>query len=990
MRLRTSAFLWLWALRYVSALEESEAGVVDWHKELVGVPLTDSLKTLPAFIRSDPTSPTKKTGMAVATKSNVLAVLNPGSTGNIVWRRQFDPSEGRILQYKTHRDALVSISGPGGSHVRLFESFTGNLLWERQLHSPALGRLLEPANLGVDVVFWPDLSDIDAYVLTNGNTISRLEGRSGKTVWSWNTDDISTLLSRVVLSPSSIHAIGLSKTDSYALTVTTLDRQTGALLSQSQIPSRITRGMRDVFVLKTRDTKAPAIAWFEKETGTLYSAVLGGDIISPEMASTKIKFAKVHNVQLEEYGLFVAETKDDLPYVFGMHSTGLKQEWDFDDSAVSRSETPSLFSGSVDREGNPYIARVFWVADATASWPIFIHMLLTVPREKASALARLFLLIRRSMVLFCIALSTLLCRTPHSYSIQHRMLLTTSTGAVQLWQLQDLQWTRDEALAEIKVAALVDLPERKIAEEIAVSEHRGFAERLIFHLVAAQNLPQYIAQFTKRFATGSYSSLTSGTSSSLERDPFGFRKILVVATSYGTLLGIDTAQGTVVWRKIIGVSSTGPADVTPFKLFVTKSALEGPDPEVVLVAEKKLRAKKTKTSVVFHFEALTGRWVAGGPSGVQVSGTEVAEAFLLPGESNVIGIVSTDGKVHIYPDTRPTIEPTSQLYFTRAIGSELRGFSVDSGLSALAVETWKKAFTTPATFPNTISSHLEVIHRPISPIASYGKVLGDRTTLYKYLNPNAAAVLAPDCAVRVVDLVSGAIVFDSGALPAPCEPPKVAFTENWIVYAHEVAGNATDKGTKVVSVELYEGERNDDKTNSIETSSFSERSARLHAIQQSFLFPYPVVALGTTATKFGISTKGLLLATSKNQIYHLHRRVLDPRRPLQKPTAQDQEEMLFQYEPVLPPDTRRIVTHKNPVLGTKHLVAAPTLLESTSCVLAYGLDLFHTRVTPSGTFDLLGAGFNKIQLLLTIVGLSVAIVVVRPLVSRKQQHTQWY
>jgi hypothetical protein len=108
---------------------------------------------------------------------------------------------------------------------------------------------------------------------------------------------------------------------------------------------------------------------------------------------------------------------------------------------------------------------------------------------------------------------------------------------------------------------------------------------------------------------------------------------------------------------------------------------------------------------------------------------------------------------------------------------------------------------------------VEIIHRPVSPVASYGKVLGDRTTLYKYLNPNVAAVLAPDCAVRVVDLVSGSIVFDSGALPAPCVAPKVAFVENWLVYAHEVGGNSTDKGTKVVSVELYEGVGKDDKTN---------------------------------------------------------------------------------------------------------------------------------------------------------------------------------
>ncbi|CAE6440300.1 unnamed protein product [Rhizoctonia solani] len=425
-------------------------------------------------------------------------------------------------------------------------------------------------------------------------------------------------------------------------------------------------------------------------------------------------------------------------------------------------------------------------------------------------------------------------------------------------------------------------------------------------------------------------------------------------------------------------------------MFVTKSALEGPDPEVVLVAEKKLRGRKTKTSVVFHFRALTGRWVSGNASGIEVSETEVAEAFVLPGQSNVVGIVSADGKAHVYPNSRPSIDGASQLYFTRAIGSELRGFTLDSRLSNPAVETWKKAFTTPATFPDTAASRVEIIHRPVSPVASYGKVLGDRTTLYKYLNPNVAAVLAPDCAVRVVDLVSGSIVFDSGALPAPCVAPKVAFVENWLVYAHEVGGNSTDKGTKVVSVELYEGAGKDDKTNSVESSSFSEKSIKVHAIQQSFLFPYPIVALGTTSTKFGISSKGLLLATSKSQIYHLHRRVLDPRRPLQKPTAQDQEEMLFQYEPVLPPDTRRIVTHKNQVLGTTHIIAASTLLESTSCVLAYGLDLFHTRVTPSGTFDLLGAGFNKLQLLLTIVGLSVAIVVVRPLVARKQLHAVWY
>lgn len=136
-----------------------------------------------------------------------------------------------------------------------------------------------------------------------------------------------------MLSEKSVYAIGLIKTDSYALEVFVLDRETGSLVSQSQIPSRITRGMRDVFVLSTRDTHAPALAWFEKPTGELHHLVLNSAaLFSPKTLSTNITFARVHDVQLEKQGLFVAETKDSLPYVYGSYESGLVQEWDFDDS----------------------------------------------------------------------------------------------------------------------------------------------------------------------------------------------------------------------------------------------------------------------------------------------------------------------------------------------------------------------------------------------------------------------------------------------------------------------------------------------------------------------------------------------------------------------------------------------------------------------------------------------------------------------------------
>ena len=44
------------------------------------------------------------------------------------------------------------------------------------------------------------------------------------------------------------------------------------------------------------------------------------------------------------------------------------------------------------------------------------------------------------------------------------------------------------------------------------------------------------------------------------------------------------------------------------------------------------------------------------------------------------------------------------------------------------------------------------------------------------------------------------------------------------------------------------------------------------------------------------------------------------------------------------------------VANLRGIVTAPTLLESTSLVFAYGVDLFFSRVTPSKDFDLLSEG----------------------------------
>jgi len=57
--------------------------------------------------------------------------------------------------------------------------------------------------------------------------------------------------------------------------------------------------------------------------------------------------------------------------------------------------------------------------------------------------------------------------------------------------------------------------------------------------------------------------------------------------------------------------------------------------------------------------------------------------------------------------------------------------------------------------------------------------------------------------------------------------------------------------------------------------------------------------------------------------------------------------------------------------------------------LGVGLDLFWTRVAPSGEFDVLSEGFSRGQLLATIVALAAGLGVMRPLVRKKLLRQRW-
>jgi hypothetical protein len=57
------------------------------------------------------------------------------------------------------------------------------------------------------------------------------------------------------------------------------------------------------------------------------------------------------------------------------------------------------------------------------------------------------------------------------------LALTTTTGAVQLWQGDVVQWTREEGLSRLQVAEMAELPERKTIASHITGQDETFVGR---------------------------------------------------------------------------------------------------------------------------------------------------------------------------------------------------------------------------------------------------------------------------------------------------------------------------------------------------------------------------------------------------------------------------------------------------------------------------------------------------------------------------------
>lgn len=357
--------------------------------------------------------------------------------------------------------------------------------------------------------------------------------------------------------------------------------------------------------------------------------------------------------------------------------------------------------------------------------------------------------------------------------------------------------------------------------------------------------------------------------------------------------------------------------------------------------------------------------------------------------------------VHVHPPslTQKIVDRVSSHFVFAADASKgkIEGFAIQPGNNL----EWKATRVWNVKIPEKLGSITAVVGRPPGEQThSQGRVLADRSVMYKYLNPNLVAIVAEgeddsvscegtstfqcfkgQVSIFLLDVITGHLVFTTTHKKST-GPVNIVHSENWLVYSY---WNQRYRRNEIASIELYEG-----KTQS-NTTSFSSLDLPLVSPmveRQAFIFPSNIQALGVSLTEKGISNKDLLISLASGGLLELPRMFLDPRRPVE-PRPEDREEGLIPYTPELPIPPIGIVSYNQTISRARGIATSPAGLESTSLVLVHGMDLFFTRIHPSKMFDVLKDDFDYFFISSVLFGLIAASFVFQQLAVNKSIKRAW-
>ncbi|KAK4561257.1 hypothetical protein LTR86_004574 [Recurvomyces mirabilis] len=518
-----------------------------------------------------------------------------------------------------------------------------------------------------------------------------------------------------------------------------------------------------------------------------------------------------------------------------------------------------------------------------------------------------------------------------------RTVVLLSTGDWVLLRGGNAVWNRPEILATTVAAAFAASANvEALAEQLQAEAHSNPVSAYIHRLTRHLSELQRLPGFLVALPRTLVKGFLGTSEDDVASDSFGFHQIITCATRSGRLLALDAGKPDRV------LWNRQVADLKPHQSWQPR--LSSPKPGVVTISSN------AATGIEYN--------VTDGEQIVSILPVDIEADVAAP---RAVQYSLTDGALEAKVDSN------TAWHFAPAQGEHIHS----------------------------------LVPRPSNdPVASIGKVLGDRRVLYKYLDPNLALLVtvknsSSAASFYVLNTVSGAIIHTNTHTGIDITAPIASIvSENWFAYAFTVeAADNSPKGNYLVVGELFESLVPNDRGPLTAKSNYSslETGTEPFTLTHTYQIPETISKLAVTRTRQGITSRQLLAVLPESHaLVGIPYPMLDPRRPVARdPTKEEQMEGLVRYSPVLDFDPKWYLSHQREVVGIKDVVTSPALIESMSLVFAYGLDVFGTKLSPSFSFDILGKDFNKLQMLATVAALAVLTFVVAPLVTRKQVDQRW-
>lgn len=956
------------------AVYRDEAYHVDYQHTLVGLPQRDTT----FFYRNGG-------GSLLYTLSDqgVLGAVKPAD-GELVWRQLLKETNGQQIR-SNEKGILRPVDGQNkvvsalGGRLECWDALSGKLIWEHDLEHTIKAVEIVNGKDGQPKEVWvlreaADPADVVYIDVATGN-LAAVEGVSEHT--GYELVGLSTSAD----APYLVAADG--KAGSYGLLIGEFDVEAHSSKAAIHLRTKAVVTSKDEIMFAGKSGVAPLIAWADKERKILHVNVLGQkevqelplnktpeEIISVDIHSPSKIGSKTH--------FLVHGHGPTGHWAQVYHVKGSKGKWTVEEAYfLPRMSGQGAFATS-EREGEVFFNRI---TDEEVS---------LVSSESGEILGKWPAISKQKPGRVLHGVAEVVKPTPDTYAV--RAAVVTSHDDWSMVRNGAEAWTRTEGLSGAVAAAFAEIPEvESLAQALDVEAHSNpvsaYVHRLNRHIKELEHLPAYLVKIPVRILNGilpgDTTPIAAGT---LARDNFGIRKLVLVATERGRLYCLDTANmGSVVWsHRVFEIPAGEKWDVKGIYVDNVKGLATAMDSKGGYIT----------------FKVVTGATVEILPGGQD----EIVQSTAV--------VDSASGKWMLPIQPGGTADPVSKEWAPKGV-VVVRGKDGEVNGVQYIPDVEYVGPTTVWTFkPLAGERIISVTARPShDPVASIGKALADRSVMYKYLNPNIILVTAVNdeahtANVYLLDSVSGAVLYSTVHQDVDTTKPIVAtLSENWFTYTFysQFTKSSPAQGYQMVVSELYESPLANDRGplgdsehySSLQPSEQPGSDAVVlpHVITKSFIIPEPVDKLTVTQTRQGITSRQVLAFLPRSQsIISLPRQFLDAARQIReknKPTKEDMEEGTIPYSPVLDFDPRGVITHEREIAGVRGIITSPALLESTSLVVAYGLDVFGTRVMPSMAFDVLGVGFNKVALVSTVAGLLGGVLFVAPMVRRKQIDNRW-